>query len=169
MKIALASQSEIKVSAIRAAFGDAVELVTFDAPSNVNEQPIGEETLRGAKNRIAFIKAACPDADLYISIENGLFIEEHEYVDRAVVSITTREGHSFVTYSDGVVFPHQYVEETRNKDGGFKTWTVGKIMAEAGFITKHNDPHSDLGHQSRSAYIVQAVQAAAKKLGINNG
>lgn len=170
MKIALASESGKKIAAVRHAFGDAAEIVTFKAPSGVNEQPIGDETLRGAQNRIAFIQAACPDADLHISIENGLFLERTEngleYVDRAIVTIAKKDGNISTTKSDGVTFPEEYVNQTRHRDGGFEEWTVGQIMAEAGIVPDHADPHRDLDPQGRSRvdFLNNAARKAAASL-----
>jgi non-canonical (house-cleaning) NTP pyrophosphatase len=166
MKIALASESAKKVAAIRLAFGEAAEIVTFKAPSGVNEQPIDDETLRGAKNRIDFIKAACPDADIFVSIENGLFLEDGEYVDRAVVTIAKADGEPSTTFSDGVIFPKDSVLKTERREGGFAEWTVGKTMMEDGIVTDDADPHADLDpdHRSRVDFLNEAAQKAAASL-----
>lgn len=168
MKVALASQSGKKIEAVKLAFADVsnFELITIKAPSGVNEQPIDNETFEGASNRIAFTKAACPDADLYISIENGLFLENQNFVDRAVVTIESHFGTAETTLSDEVVFPTASVEKTSNRDGGFVKWTVGKTMAEDGIVKDDADPHLCLSGKSRVEFLNETTVLAVKKLGL---
>ncbi|MBK68150.1 MAG: hypothetical protein CMP22_08495 [Rickettsiales bacterium] len=168
MIIALASTSSKKVDAVKLAFGESVNLIARKVESGVNEQPIGDETMQGADNRIEFLKAALPTADFFISIENGLFKEAGQYVDRAVVTIEDKSGNRFTTLSEGVVFPTEFVEKTREREGGFEKWTVGKTMMEAGIVSDDGDPHKDLDPEGRSRvyFLNQAVQAAKAKIAL---
>jgi inosine/xanthosine triphosphatase len=54
-------------------FPDApCELRGLAAPSGVREQPMGDdETLRGARQRAAYVRAAAPEADYWVGIEGG--------------------------------------------------------------------------------------------------
>lgn len=162
MKIVLASTSAVKVEACSRAFGPSVEIVTVKAPSGVNEQPLNEETLRGAKNRLAYARREVPDADYYVSIENGVFDEGSAYVDRAVVTVENAAGEERVTYSDGVVFPDEDVEEARRR--GLDKWTVGRVMEEKGHVKKHDDLHLCLSGRSRVSYLDEALSRAAASL-----
>lgn len=162
MKIVLASTSAIKLDACRRAFPDAV-IETVKAPSGVSEQPIGDETLRGAFNRITAARLAVPDADVYVSIENGLFVENGEHIDCAVV-VMAKGDETITAFSDGVPFPADAVAETASR--GFAEWTVGKVMAEMGLVRQHDDPHLDLSGKPRAAYIDDAMRGARAKLGL---
>lgn len=164
MKIVIASTSAVKIEACGKAFGDEATLIPVKVPSHVNEQPIEEETLRGAFNRLSGAFLLHPDADFYVAIESGLFLKNLDYVDRAVVIIKDRHGENYTTYSDGVVFPKNAVEETRAR--GFAEWTVGKIMEERGIVAKHDDPHLSLSGKSRVDYINETVLRAVKKLSL---
>jgi non-canonical (house-cleaning) NTP pyrophosphatase len=157
VKIVLAS-----TSAVRAAFGDAADIVTIKAPSGVNEQPMNSETVTGAFNRIAIAKAQVPGADLYVSIENGIFDEQGHCIDRPVVVVSREMGDAQVTYGEGVEFPKDSVDETRRR--GFDKWTVGKVMEEQGIVKKHDDPHLSLSGKSRVEYLRATVKAAAAKV-----
>ena len=164
MKVALASTSWVKVAACQKALADVpnVELVTFKAPSGISEQPLNEETLRGAFNRIEATEKAIPDADLYVSIESGLFEENGDYFDRAVVTVKRKGAEQpQVSYSDGVKFPLDCVNEARKR--GFDIWTVGKVMAERGIVKLHDDPTADLSGKPRAVYIQDALQMALSK------
>lgn len=168
MKIAVASASAVKLEACRKAFGavapqgGVVDIIPVKAPSGVAEQPVGDETLTGALNRISHARSAVHDADYYVSIENGLFVEDGRYIDRAVVVIARRNEAPQTFYSDGVEFPSQSVEETRKR--GFDTWTVGKVMAEQGVVSQHDDPHLSLSGKSRVAYINETAARAVSAL-----
>jgi non-canonical (house-cleaning) NTP pyrophosphatase len=162
MKIVLASTSAVKLEACRAAFGDAAEIVTVKAPSGVNEQPMDDETVTGAFNRIAAAKTMAPGADLYVSIENGIFDEKGHFIDRPVVVVSRGSGDPQVTYGDGVEFPKDSVDEARRR--GLDKWTVGKVMAEQGIVKQHDDPHLSLSGKSRTEYLRATVKAAAAKV-----
>jgi inosine/xanthosine triphosphatase len=164
MIIVLASTSAIKVAACQKAFSSVAdcEIRTVKADSGVNEQPMNGETLRGAFNRLNNAKQMMPAADYYISIENGIFEEKGQYIDRAVVSVMDKQGVIKTAYSDGVEFPKEWVEETGKR--GFEQWTVGKVMEENGIVAKHDDPHLTLSGKSRVDYLDQAASRAVMVL-----
>lgn len=180
MKIVLASQSAVKIAAVRKAFAHVagVEFEFVKVPSGINEQPIGHETLEGAFNRlqnvqIEFAKAAHPDADLYITIESGLYEEDGHYVDRALVVFVTNQGMLRKLHSDGVAFDPtpahaDCIEAARTR--GFDLWTVGKIMQERGLVDDHADPHKDLPvkgqGRSRVDYIDDTLRKVVAQLGL---
>ncbi len=165
MKVVIASGSMVKIQACKLAFNNraGVEVVSVKAPSGINEQPIGyEETLKGARNRLEFAENAVPNADAYISIENGL-MAENGYIDKAIIVI--QEGNvQQITYSDGVEFPAEAVEETRKR--GFDKWTVGSIMQEQGIVNQADDPHLDLCERSRVDILNEALQKSVKQMGL---
>ena len=159
--IVLASTSALKIEACRRAFpGDTI--IPVKSSSGINEQPLGDETLQGARNRLRHAREQFPDASYFVSIENGIFEEDARYVDRAVVTVESAAGQVQVTLSDGVEFPGASVEEARSR--GFETWTVGRVMQEQGVVKQHDDPHLDLSGRSRVEYIDEAVRRAAGSL-----
>lgn len=164
MKIVCASTSAVKLNACKKAFANwaDADIQTVKAASGVPEQPLGLQTLTGAFNRIVAAKKAIPDADVYISIENGVFEENGTYVDRAIVVMCTRDGIAHVSQSEGVKFPTESVLEARER--GFDVWTVGKVMAEQGIVKQHDDPHLCLSGKSRTTYIDDAMAKAISAL-----
>ncbi|MBI1326086.1 MAG: DUF84 family protein [Alphaproteobacteria bacterium] len=174
MKIVLASQSPVKMEAIKRAFAHVagVEFEFVKAPSGINEQPEGYETLAGAYNRIenvqiAFAKAAHPGADLYITIESGIFLENNKWVDRALVMFVTNQGMTRKLHSAGVVFnptpAHDAcIEEARKR--GFDTWTVGKVMQERGLVDDHADPHKDLPAKGQGRSRVEFIDDTLRQV-----
>jgi|SRR3989338_1021078 len=160
MKIGVTSQNELKVDAVTKAYsslGVPVEVVGYMADSGVGEQPVNEQTLMGARNRISDVNRRVGDLDRIVSIESGIFREGEQWLDKAVVVIydphTNRE---HVGYSDAVVFPSEYVERARQI--GFDTMTVGQAMAEAGYVSDRKDPHISISGVSRQVYLESTVK-----------
>jgi len=160
MKIVLASTSAVKMDACREAFASkaGVEIVGVKVPSGVAEQPFDGETVKGAMNRIDAARKLEPDADAWISIENGIFTDAGAFDDRAVVAVMDKTGTAVSATSDGVAFDAKAVSEARAR--GFDQWTVGKVMAEWGLVAKHDDPHLSLSGIPRATYIGQALDRA---------
>lgn len=156
--IIVTSASSIKVETIkevlRALFPDRnFDVVGVKAKSTVNEQPVGDETELGARNRIVDAEHIVQDLNTphaFISIENGIFkINEDEYEDKAVVVIKFPDGEIFSKISSrGVLFPKDAVKKTLEKPGGFKDHTVGytiaEIFAERDIEVDRQDPHKTL-------------------------
>lgn len=182
--IVVASSSAIKINGVEKAARELFPGKNFKvigvqkADSEINEQPINNETEIGARNRL---KNAKQEVELtnprlnptYVSIENGLFQEKDsetnqptgEWEDRAVVIVMLPDGTTTSVVSDGVRFPKDVVEETRLKGGeseGFKKYTVGSQLAEKGIVKNKQDPHSDLtnGAFTREMQMVSVVQQA---------
>lgn len=163
MKIVLASKSQIKISAVKQMLENeniAAVLTGVDVDSGVPMQPLNDETIQGARHRLVAAKQSCPDADIYIAIENGLFCERNAapYFDKAIILVSTYDGPEIIAESAALQFPEQFVEliESARKIGFDKT-TVGKELAKAGYIKQHDDFHFELSNKSRAAYLVEAL------------
>ncbi|ELR66134.1 Inosine/xanthosine triphosphatase [Photobacterium marinum] len=76
--VIVASANPAKISAVADAFATAFPNQTFSfegisVASEVRDQPMcADETLDGARNRIANARKKVPDADYYVSIEAGI-------------------------------------------------------------------------------------------------
>lgn len=77
-KIIIASQSPVKIEAVKIAFkkvfvNNALLFESFNAVSNVSDQPMtSDETYLGAKNRANYSYNKKNDADFWIGIEGGV-------------------------------------------------------------------------------------------------
>jgi non-canonical (house-cleaning) NTP pyrophosphatase len=174
--VVVTSASLIKIDTIKEALAQLFpnrqfNIIGVKAKSGVNEQPVGEETELGARNRIKDAEQilngdSVPHA--FVSIENGIFKnKEGEYEDKAVAVIKFPDGRIFSQVSPpGVLFPAEAVRMTLEKEGGFKDHTVGSTIAEI-FETKgvkidKQDPHSALTSNefTRKEQIISAVEEA---------
>lgn len=76
--IIVASTNPVKVSATRIGFAalfpdQPLDIKGVAAPSGVSAQPMGEdETLRGARNRVAHVRQTEPDVDYIVGLEGGI-------------------------------------------------------------------------------------------------
>lgn len=83
--VIVTSQNPVKIETVQEAFGKAFpeevfDFISFSADSNVSDQPKGqEETLSGARNRIAHGKQEYPDADFYVGLEGGIQKIENQW------------------------------------------------------------------------------------------
>ena len=79
MKILIGTKNPGKIEGAKQAFEkyfDKVEIEGIPVDSNVGDQPINEEILQGAKNRVKNLKKYAKenniDADLFLGIESGI-------------------------------------------------------------------------------------------------
>jgi inosine/xanthosine triphosphatase len=96
-KVVIASENPVKVEVAKRAFAavfpdESFEYIAYKSESNVPEQPMGEETIQGARNRLAYIKTHIPDADYWISQEGGAYTDYNEMYARAWIVVSDTEG-----------------------------------------------------------------------------
>lgn len=165
MKIGITSENKIKIEAVKNAYlaiNKKIEVFGYFTKSNVGEQPINEQVLQGARNRIIDLNSRVNCLDLIVSIENGIFRENNKWMDKAVIIIyNPLDNAENIGYSEPVIFPDKYVEKA-NKIG-FGKMTVGQVMEEAGYVSNRKDPHFDISGISRQIYLEQAVLKLVKK------
>lgn len=175
--IVVSSGSAIKIETVRKTLmglfpGRTFTVLGVKAASGINEQPVGEETERGAHNRLAhaqelFNTEHAGTQAAYMSIENGIFeVAPGEWEDRAVVVISLPDGRTFSATSVGVPFPSDAVETTRALEGGFEKHTVGSVIAEQfaarGVSINKQDPQTALtnGAMTREMQMSRAIEDA---------
>lgn len=168
--IAIGSTSDHKIGATNLACKrlglDKVVICPTKTFSGQNEQPVGfEQTYNGAFERAMQARRTFLGCNVAIGIESGIIcfptINGQMAMDIAVVVIIDRNYLSIVTTSVGIRFPTECVEIAR--EHGFKTTTVGSIIAEV-LPGRGNgtDPHSILtdGRVTRVATLVDAIEKA---------
>jgi len=188
--IGVASESKIKTSTVDEVLDQFQPETDFaimntSVPSGVPEQPLGQEAIDGALNRLAgIVKLGDGATRVCFAIENGLFKVSGtgnldlstlfdptaEYEDRAVVAIGLPGRLPFVHISpaeDAVRFPRDAVRAAHDAPGGFAEHTVGSILYEAGRVHDKQDPHIDLtdGKLSRKVQMARALLDALAQLG----
>jgi non-canonical (house-cleaning) NTP pyrophosphatase len=170
MIIAVTSNNRIKVNAVVNAYlsiGIPFEITGYSTDSGIGEQPVEDQTLLGAQNRISNLRSRVNGLDRIVSIESGIFFEKGKWIDRAVAVIyRTDNNNEQVLYSKGVVFPTIYVDRARTI--GFDKITVGKVMQKAGYVTDDKDPHLTISGISRQYYIEQVLKKLVRQVESGN-
>jgi len=165
MNIGVTSENGSKIISVLRAYAynnsvkrkDVLNIEGYSTDSGVGEQPIGEETLLGARMRITDLNKKVKGLDRIVSIENGIFLELGVWVDKAVVVIyNPKKDVEFMGYSDSVEFPKKFVERARQI--GFDKITVGQVMADEGHVVDPKDPHLSISGISRGKYLEKALK-----------
>ena len=165
-KVAVASKAEHMLEAARLALGG--DVTGFEAQSLVADQPIGmDETIRGAKNRLAVLLEQEPNADLAVAMENGVIRalggDEETWIDLAVVVVCDLStGTKAFATSAGVQIPNMHVGDWA--EAGSEGTISEFIATEIG--CDKQDPHAALtqGAHCRAALLADAIRVATASL-----
>ena len=153
-----------KIEGARQAFAkyfDNIEIEGIAVESNVGAQPVNEEILQGAKNRIKNLKKYANNnnikADFYIASEAGITNLLGEWIDINAVVIEDSKGFQSIGTSQGFPIPDKYIEEIKQTELGkvmdrlFRGKELGKGKGGISFLTKDEITRIDL---TRNAFIM---------------
>ena len=164
MKILIGTKNPGKIEGAREAFEkyfDNVEIEGISVDSEVGDQPINKEILKGAKNRVKNLKKYAKEnqikADFYISSEAGITNMLGEWIDINAVVIEDSKGLQSIGTSQGFPIPDKYIEEIKKTELGkvmdkiFSGKELGKGKGGISFLTKDEVTRIDL---TRNAFIM---------------
>ena len=162
--IAVGSVNPVKVEAVRSVmeriFGQ-VRIFAYDVSSDVPEQPFGEQTPEGAKNRA---KAAIHDHTLSVGIEAGVFEMFGTLYDFQYCAILDKEGRYTIGTGSGFRYPDAVVGLVRKgKTVGqamkevYGENNVGKTMGAIGILSKGLLDRKSLTEQSVLAAMLPRI------------
>lgn len=164
MKILIGTKNPGKIEGAKQAFEryfDNVEIEGIPVNSDVGDQPINEEILKGAKNRVENLKDYAVnnniEADFYISSEAGITNLLGEWIDINAVVIEDSKGFQSVGTSQGFPIPDKYIDEIKETELGkvmdkiFNGKELGKGKGGISFLTKNEVSRIDL---TRNAFIM---------------
>ena len=166
--VIVASTNPVKVEVARRAFTMVFPQEEFvfkeaKSESGVPDQPIGEETRKGATNRVAVIKEKHPDADFWIGQEGGLFREGDRLYNRAWIAIADRTGITAESSTSHFYLPpkiakyiHDGMELGDANDKFFGTTNIKQGIGGLGHLTD--------GIINRTEYYLQAAVIALSEL-----
>lgn len=153
-----------KIEGARQAFEkyfDNIDIEGIALESNVGAQPVNEEILQGAKNRIKNLKKYANNnnikADFYIASEAGITNLLGEWIDINAVVIEDSKGFQSIGTSQGFPIPDKYIEEIKQTELGkvmdrlFRGKELGKGKGGISFLTKDEITRIDL---TRNAFIM---------------
>lgn len=164
MKVLIATENSLKIEGARRAlaeFYQDFEIIPVSVPSGVPNQPANEDVYLGVKNRlnnlVSFAKDNNIDADLYLSLESGLYNFYGNWTNISLAMVRDKNGYESFGTSPAYPIPNKYVDEIMKTDlsqtfkrvfnsneQGISKLTNGKIhradLVEQAFImalTKH--------------------------------
>ncbi|MBQ3416123.1 MAG: inosine/xanthosine triphosphatase [Clostridia bacterium] len=164
MKILMGTKNPGKIEGAKLAFEkyfDDIRIEGISVKSEVRDQPVNEEILQGARNRIKNLKKYATEnkieADFYVSSEAGITNLLGEWIDINCVVIENREGLQSVGTSQGFPIPDKYIKEIRETELGkvmdkiFNGKELGKGKGGISFLTRDEVSRIDL---TRNAFIM---------------
>ena len=93
MKVLVGSKNPVKIEAVREAFSkffDDVSVKSRSVKSGVSDQPFGDDTFRGARNRAVALRDE--EADFYVGLEGGVMDVLDKTVTFGAFCIIDRDG-----------------------------------------------------------------------------
>lgn len=164
MKILMGTKNPGKIEGAKQAFEkyfENVEVVGIPVSSNVGNQPINEEIIRGAKNRVKNLREYAIEnqikADFYISSEAGITNLLGEWIDINAAVIEDSKGYQSIGTSQGFPIPDKYINEIKETELGkvmdriFSGKELGKGKGGISFLTKNEVSRIDL---TRNAFVM---------------
>ncbi|WP_310620551.1 inosine/xanthosine triphosphatase [Flexibacterium corallicola] len=116
MKVVVASQNPVKVSAVQKAFSlqfpeCEILIDSVSVASDVPDQPLGEQqTRQGAVNRVHNARASTAQADFWVGLEGGISTVEDEAFTFAWMAILDRSGKLSTSRSLALPLPAKVME-----------------------------------------------------------
>ena len=164
MKILIGTKNPGKIRGAKEAFEkyfDNVEIEGIAVDSEVGDQPINKEIIKGAKNRIKNLKKYADEnninPDFYIACEAGITDYLEEWIDINCAVIENKEGIQSVGTSQGFPIPSKYMDEIKKTELGkvldkiFNGNELNKGKGGISFLTKDEISRIDL---TRNAFIM---------------
>lgn len=164
MKVLVATKNPGKIEGAKQAFEkyfNNINIEGISVSSDVGDQPINEEILQGAKNRVKNLKEYAInnniEADFYVSSEAGITDFLGEWIDINAVVIEDSKGFQSVGTSQGFPIPDKYINEIKETELGtvmdkiFSGKELGKGKGGISFLTKDEVSRIDL---TRNALIM---------------
>ena len=164
MKVLIGTKNPGKIEGARQAFEkyfDNVEIRGIPVNSDVGDQPVNEEILQGAKNRVKNLKKYAKEnqlePDFYVSSEAGITNSLGEWIDINCVVIEDSNGFQSTGTSQGFPIPNKYIEEIKKTELGkvmdkiFNGKELAKGKGGISYLTKDEVSRIDL---TKNAFIM---------------
>ena len=169
MKVLIGTKNPGKIEAAKRAFMkyfDDVEVEGIKVSSDVPDEPLNEDILKGAKNRVNNLKEYAKEngieADYYVSSEAGITnLLCDNWIDFNSACIESKEGYQSIGVSQGFVIPKKYEDEVINTDLGkvmdkvFESTDLGKTKGGISLLTKDVRSRIDIVEE---AFIMALIQ-----------
>lgn len=170
MKILIGTKNPGKIKGAKTAleyFFDDVEIEGVSVPSDVNEQPVNDETYLGALNRVnncrKYAKENGMDVDMFLSIESGMVNMFGRWYITNVAVVCDKNGYISTGTSASFPIPQKYVRNIKEKTLGtvmdllFNESDLRSSTGGIGLLTKEKITRIDLNTQAFTMALTQFV------------
>lgn len=164
MKILMGTKNPGKIQGAKEAFEkyfQNVDIEGIGVNSDVSNQPINEEMIQGAKNRVKNLKKYAKEnkieADFYVSSEAGITDLLGEWIGFNAAVIEDKNGFQSVGISQGFPIPDKYIDEIKSTELGkvmdkiFSGQELNKGKGGISFLTRNEVSRIDL---TRNAFVM---------------
>ncbi len=174
MKILIGTKNPGKIQGAKEAFEkyfNDIEIEGIDVSSDVADQPVNEEILQGARNRVKNLKKYATEnqieADFYIASEGGITNSLGEWIDINCVVVEDKQNFQSMGISQGFPIPNKYIDEIRETELGtvmdklFSGKDLKKGKGGINYLTKGEVTRIDL---VRNAFIMALTRHINKDI-----
>ncbi len=168
MKILMGTKNPGKIEGARQAFSkyfENVEIEGIAVESDVGNQPVNEQILQGAKNRVRNLKKYAQEKnlkpDFYIASEAGITNLLGEWLDFNMAVIENSDSEQSIGSSAGFPIPDKYITEIMDTELGkvmdklFHSTGLSKENGGIGILTRNEISRIDL---TKQAFIMALVK-----------
>lgn len=168
MKILMGTKNPGKIQGAKEAFEKYfknVEVEGVAVSSDVSDQPVNEEILQGARNRVKNVKEYAKvnkiEADFYVSSEAGITNLLGEWIDINCAVVESKDGLESVGISQGFPIPDKYIDEIIETELGkvmdkiFHGKELAKGKGGISFLTKDEVSRIEL---TRNAFVMALIK-----------
>lgn len=168
MKILMGTKNPGKIQGAKEAFEKYfknVEVEGVAVSSDVSDQPVNEEILQGARNRVKNVKEYAKvnkiEADFYVSSEAGITNLLGEWIDINCAVVESKDGLESVGTSQGFPIPDKYIDEIIETELGkvmdkiFHGKELAKGKGGISFLTKDEVSRIEL---TRNAFVMALIK-----------
>lgn len=164
MNILIGTKNPGKIEGAKQAFEkyfDNVAIEGINVESEVPDQPVNEEILTGAKNRVKNLRQYAKNnnikADYFIASEGGITNLLGDWISINIVVVENNDGLQSIGTSQGFPIPNKYIDEIKETEFGkvmdklFHKNELNKGKGGIGILTKDEISRIDL---TRNAFIM---------------
>lgn len=123
MNILIGTKNKGKIEGAKKAFERYFEDVTIEGigvESEVADQPINDEILQGAQNRVKNLKKYAKEnnleADFFVAMESGITDKFGTWLNLTTVYIENKDEEGAVGFGPAYPIPARYIEEIKEKE-----------------------------------------------------
>ena len=123
MKILIGTKNKGKIGGAKRAFEKYFKDVTIEGisvESEVADQPVNDEILQGAKNRVKNLKKYAEEnmieADFFVAMESGITDKFGTWLNLTTVYIENKNEEGAVGFGPAYPIPDRYIDEVKKKE-----------------------------------------------------